>query len=129
MSEYSSHSQTPLSITLFIGLSLALVFALSLSPRIPVLLPTLAKSIISKSDKSAGSMINKMRRKRREDHNARVVALDAALPPAVRKRLFKGAGPRAKGTDGRSFFSVLSDAIGYLRLLRLATAQLRCERA
>ena len=44
------------------------------------------------------------------------LSLSISIPQARRKgKEFKGAGPRAAGLQGRSFFNVLTDAIAYVK--------------
>ena len=57
------------------------------------------------------------KRKRREELNSLVSALDGILPPEARRGGFKSAGPRSAGRAGRSAINVLTDAVEHLRLL------------
>jgi hypothetical protein len=58
------------------------------------------------------------KRKNRLDQNELVLKLDALLPEWARRFCFKGAGSRSAGVRGRSLFSVLSDTIRSIRVLK-----------
>ena len=57
------------------------------------------------------------KRKRREELNTLVSALDGILPPDAKRGGFKSAGPRSAGRSGRSALNVLTDTVEHLRLL------------
>ena len=68
------------------------------------------------------------KKKQRMERNAYIAALDVLLPDKARSKVFKGAGSRSPGTQGRSIFNVLTDSIAHIKTMHFEAASALMDR-